>query len=208
MKLKIWQRFLLTVANSLFPSKIYGKENLPDGACVIVSNHFSVVDCVHYLNISKNRPYFLAKKEICEGKFNNKLFTSFGAIPIDRNKPDMKAMLSAMRVLKDGERLVIFPEGTRNKTGTTELQELKGGAGLFAVRTKTPIVPAMILKKSKLFRKTKILVGKPFELSEFYDKKLTDQDISVMDGIIRDKMIAEQNKLKELVAKKHAGSKK
>ncbi len=202
MKLKLWQKPLVGLANLIYPCKFYGKENLPKGRAVIVSNHFSVADCVHYLNVSKDRPYFLAKKEICKSKFSNWLFTSFGAIPIDRSKPDMKAMLSAMRVLKDGEKLVIFPEGTRNKTGTTELQDIKGGAGVFAVRAKCPIVPAMLLSKPRPFKKTKIMVGEPFVLTEFFDKKLNDEDIIKMDKIVREKMILQQNRLKEMVAKK------
>ncbi len=208
MKLKFWQKTLLAIANFLYPSKFYGKENLPEGGAIIVSNHFSVFEVFQYLNISKERPYFLAKKEVCEGKFFNKLFTSFGAIPIDRSKPDMKAMISAMRVLKDEQRLVIFPEGTRNKTGTNELQELKSGASIFAVKTKKPIVPAMLLSKPKIFRKTKIIVGKPFELSEFYDKKFTEDDVKIMDGIVREKMICEQERLKEMVSNKNARCKK
>ncbi len=208
MRLKLWQRFLLTIANSLYPCKFYGKDNLPEGGAVIVSNHFSAFEAFQYLNISKRRPFFLAKKEICNSKFKNWLFTSYGAIPIDRNKPDMKAMLNAMRVLKEGEKLVIFPEGTRNKSGTNDLQEIKGGACVFAVRTKTPIVPAMLLKKPTFLRKTKIIIGKPFELDQFYNKKLTDEDIVEMDKIVRDKMIAEHEKLKEMVSKKNANSKK
>lgn len=202
MKLKFWQKSLLCIANIIFPSKIYGKENIPDGKVVIVSNHFSVVDPVQYLNIGKDRPYYLAKKEIAKNKFSSWLFRSFGAIPIDRDKPDMKAMLGAIRVLKDNQKLLIFPEGTRNKTGTSDLQPLKGGAGVFSTMTKAPIVPCMILKKTRAFRKTKIIIGKPFELCEFYDKKLSDEDILAMDVIISEKMIAEHEKLKRICSKK------
>ncbi len=202
MKFKFWQKALLLIANRIYPCKFFGKENLPAGGAVIVSNHFSVFEVLHYTNISKEKSFFLSKKEVCKSKISNKFFTSFGAIPIDRSKPDMKAMLSAMRVLKEDEKLIVFPEGTRNKTGTTELQEIKGGAGVFAVRTKKPIVPAMLLRKPRIFRKTKIIIGKPFELTEFYDKKITEEDISAMDKIIREKMIAEQKKLRELVSKK------
>ena len=100
----------------------------------------------------------------------------------------MRALMNAMKVLKEGKKLVIFPEGTRNKTGE-ELQELKSGAGLIAVRTKTPVVPVMFLKHPKIFRRSYMIVGKPFELKEFYDKKLTKEDYETIDNIIREKMI-------------------
>lgn len=199
MKLKFWQKTLSVIANALYPCKIYGKVNLKDGNGVIVSNHFSIIDCVHYLNLNKEKPYFLAKKEACNNKFTAWLLGSYGAIPVDREKPDLKAMLSVIKVLKSGEKIVVFVEGTRNKTGTNELQEIKAGAGLFAVKVKCPIYPVMMLNKPKIFRRTKIIIGKPFELSDFYDKKLFEEDYRIMDDIIKEKMISEQEKLKKII---------
>ena len=89
----------------------------------------------------------------------------------------------------------------RNKTGE-ELQELKGGAGVFAVKTKSPVVPVMFLKKPRIFRRTFYIVGKPFELDEFYDKKLVKEDYDKIDSIIRDKMLKTREKLKEYRRKK------
>jgi len=202
MKLTFLQKIPLGLANFLFPFKFYGKENLNDGKAVVVSNHFSAIDCVHYLNLSKDRPYFLAKKELFEKKFLNWLFTKYGGLPIDRDNPDLKAMLNAMKVLKNGEKLVIFPEGTRNKTGTNELQKIKGGAIIFAVKSKAPIIPVMMLNKPRLFVRTKIMIGKPFELSEFYDKKLTEEDYLEMENIVREKMLEQQNYLMQKFEKK------
>ena len=82
------------------------------------------------------------------------------------------------------------------------MQELKGGAGVFAVKTKSPVVPVMFYKKAKIFRRTYLIVGEPFELSEYYDKKLTKEDYEEIDEIIRKKMLETREKLKELRAKK------
>ena len=60
----------------------------------------------------------------------------------------------------------------------------------------------MFLSKPKIFRKTKLIVGEPFELTEFYDKKLTSEDIQQIDDIIKEKMIEQREKLKKLVSKK------
>ena len=98
--------------------------------------------------------------------------------------------------------MLLFPEGTRNKTGTTELQELKEGSAIFAVRAKRPIVPIMIYKKARLFQRNKLIIGKPFEFTDFYDKKNTNDDYQIMSKIIYDKMRAEQKNLFELVDKK------
>ena len=211
MKLKFWQKSLRFIANRIYPCKIYGKENLTEGSAVIVSNHFSMIDCVHYLNlkVGKDTPYFLAKKELFKKKFVNKLLSGYGGLPIDRYNPDMKAMLTCLKVLKNGEKLVIYVEGTRNKTGTDDLQDIKGGAGVFATRAKCPIIPVMLLRKPRIFRRTKIIVGKPFELAEYYGKKLSSEDIEKIDLIIKEKMIEEHETLKKMVNKnKNADNKK
>ena len=204
MKINFWRRCLLCVAHAFFPCKIYGKENLIEGSAVIASNHFSIIDCLHQtkLKVGKDTPYFLAKKQLFEKKFTNWLLKGYGGIAIDRDNPDMKAMLTCLKILKSGDKLLIYVEGTRNKSGTTELQEIKGGAGVFAVKAKCPIIPVMLLNKPKIFRKTKIIVGKPFYLEEFYDKKINDESILEMDEIIKNKMIEQQQILKEKVLSK------
>ena len=114
----------------------------------------------------------------------------------------MKSLVAAIRVLKDGHKLTIFPEGTRNKTGTNELQPIKGGTVTFAVKAKCPIVPMMLLNKARPFRRTKLIVGKPFSLEEFYSKKLTPEVIEEMDKIVSEKMKEQQAILFELTKKK------
>lgn len=196
-------RFILRSWNIFYPVKIYGKENIPEGNCVIVCNHFRAIDCGFVADVyNKKDIKFLAKKELFKNKFIGKIIKSFGAIPIDRENPDMKSVLEAMKILKSGGKLVIFPEGTRNVSGSTELQELKGGTAIFALKTKSPIVPVMMLDKAKCCKKTHIIVGKPFELSDYYGKKTSEEDLKVIDGIIREKMIAEQVKLREIVESK------
>ena len=85
-------------------------------------------------------------------------------------------MMKAMKVLKDEHKLVVYPEGTRNKTGSNEIQDIKAGAALFSVKTQKPIVPVITYQKPKMFRKTYMYVGEPFEFKEYYGKKLTQTD--------------------------------
>lgn len=196
-------KFLLRIPifffSLFYPMKVYGKENIPSGGAVLVCNHFRAIDCgfikrIYYKNIK-----FLAKKEVFKNKIIGKIAKAYGGIPIDRENPDMKSLLEAIKEIKKGHKLCIFPEGTRNISGTDELQEIKGGSAVFSVKAKCPIVPIMMLKKSKIFRKTKIIIGKPFELEEYYGKKLTEQDIAEMDKIVREKMIEQQDILKNII---------
>lgn len=185
-----------------YPCTVHGKENIPkDGAAVLVCNHFRAIDCGFVARAYNKDVYFLAKKELFKNKLLSKIVRSYGGIPIDREKPDLKSMLFASKVLKEGHKLVIFPEGTRNKT-SEELQEIKGGSAVFAVKAKCPVVPMMLNGKSNIFRRTHLIVGKPFELVDFYDKKITQEETEKMDNHIREKMLEQANILKDLLNSK------
>lgn len=185
-----------------YPCKIIGKENIPKGGAVLVCNHFRAIDCGFIALAYSKDIKFLAKNELFKNKLVGKVLKSYGGIPIDRDNPDMKSMLSCIRYVKDGHKLCVFPEGTRNKTGTTELQSIKGGSAVFAVKAKSPIIPMMLSRKAKIFRKTHLIIGKPIDLEEYYGKKLNNEDIEKLDEILRDKMLEEQARLEKLTKKK------
>ena len=195
-------RIPLFFFNLAYPYKIYNKHNFPKGSAVVVCNHFRAIDCCFIADIYNKDIYFLAKKELFNNKLLGSLIKTMGAIPVDRDKADVKSMMLSLKALKNGHKLTVFPEGTRNKTNTNELQPLKGGSMFFAVKAKSPIVPVMLSRKAKIFRKTHIIVGEPFELSEFYDKKLTDEDFKTMEKVVYDKMVEQQNLLNEILNKK------
>ncbi len=182
--------------------KIFNKENMPEGSALVVCNHFSAIDPVFILNICSKDIYFLSKNEVANDTFTGKMLIKAGAIPVDRKNPSMESMLKCIRTLKEGKKLVLFPEGTRNKMGTNELQELKEGAGVFAVKTKTKIVPIIIEKKPRFLRRTNVVVGEPFELSAYYGVKVDDTVTEDMNADIREHMLKVQASLPELVGKK------
>ena len=200
--MKLISKFAFGLYSLMYPFKILGTENIPDDSCVVVCNHFSIVDCMFLYKLCNANCKTLCKKEIMQNKLFKTIVTDFGALPIDRESPNINEMLACLKTLKENKKLCIFPEGTRNKSKTNKLQEIKAGSGIFAVKAKKPILPVMILKKSKIFRKNYLLVGKPFELTEFYNKKLSNEDLTKMDSIIKDKMNAVHLELENLLKKK------
>lgn len=196
-----FQRFLDHVVMSFYRLKIFGKENVPDGGAVIVCNHFRALDCGVVAKIYGKDIGFLAKNELFKNKLLAKLIKWLGGIPVDRENPAPSSMIKALKILKNGGKLAIFPEGTRNKTGTNELQPIKSGSGFFAVKAKVPIVPVMMERKLRFLRRNYVIVGKPFYLEEFYDKKLSEEDVSKIDNIVFEKMkeqlVELENKIKE-----------
>lgn len=172
----------------LFPAKLIGKENIPKGSCIIASNHTSNTDSVLLIVNTWEKKFFLAKKEL----FKNKLFGWFikhmGAIKIDRQSSDVGAIKKSLKVLKEGKKLVIFPEGTRTNNENMELGQVKHGVSMFAIKAKVPIVPMFINRKPKLFRRTKIYFGEPFTLEEFYAQKLDNENLENASQVVAKKM--------------------
>ena len=188
----------------IYPCKIYGKENLKKGKAVLTMNHTSNLDAVNIVLGTFEKKYFLAKKEL----FKNKLFGAFikamGGIKIDRQSADVGAIKNALKVLKNNKKLIIFPEGTRNKSDNVELGEVKSGAAMLAIKAKAPIIPVWVYNRPHAFRMTKILIGKPYELDEFYGAKITEEVLDKASEIVSQKL----NQLKQQAEEKFSKKRK
>lgn len=180
-----------------YPTKFIDKHNIPKGACIIVSNHTSNMDVVNLATHTWEKKYYLAKKELFKSKAVGGVLKGWGAIPIDRQGNDLTAIKESLKVLKNGKKLVIFPEGTRNNNENMELGEVKQGAAMLAIKAKVPVVPMFVLKKPKVWRRNKVFVGQPFELNDFYGKKLSAEEMEKASKIIEDKI----NQLREFALK-------
>lgn len=176
------------IVRLLFPFKSINKKDACTGACVIVSNHLSNCDAFIVGMQYKGKNYVLGKKESFSPKIVAWFLKTVGGIPIDRDNPSPATLLQCVKLLKSGEKLLIFPEGTRNKTDQP-LLPLKGGAALLAIKSKVPVQTVFIQGKSRLFRRNYVKVGKPFELSEFYGQKLTAEALQKADDIIKEKLL-------------------
>ena len=183
-------RILLWIPLSiLHPTYIYGRKNRPKGKAILCSNHRSNWDIVNYLLHTKEKVVILAKKELAKNKFFGFILKHLGAIFIDREGNDINAIKECMKALKAGKKLFIFPEGTRLKDESAVLGEVKSGLALIAIKTKTPIVPMWVVSKPKAFRKSKIIIGEPYELSDFYGKKLDEVTLEEANKVVREKML-------------------
>lgn len=172
----------------LYPTKMIGKKNLQKGSAILVSNHTSNLDPVMFAAHMKEHNYYLAKKELFSTKFKAWVIKGIGGISIDRQSNDLGAIKASLKVLKEGRKLVIFPEGTRHHTQTMEFGEIKGGATMLAIKAKVPIIPIYINRQPKMFRKTIITIGEPFELDEFYGQRLDSENLDKAGEILLSKM--------------------
>ena len=162
------------------PFRFYGNWKVKDGACIYICNHYGLMDIVYPACTTWEGLHYMAKKEVEKMPVVNLLFRKFKGISVNRDGNDVRALLDCFKCLKNGEKICIFPEGTRNKIGV-ELQPFRHGAAAIAIKAKTPIVPIMIYEKPRYFKMTHVLVGDPVELTEYYDRKLTEADYNEAD---------------------------
>lgn len=137
---------------------VIGREKVPDGGCVLVANHTQWADPV-LVGTALGNQYPLvamAKKELFQIKLLGPLISALGAFPVDRGTADIGAIKTSLKAVKEGKKLLIFPEGgTKHKAG----DEAKVGAAMIAARTGAPIVPIYISENKKFHSKVYVVFG-------------------------------------------------
>jgi glycerol-3-phosphate dehydrogenase (NAD(P)+) len=119
-----------------------GRENIPDGPVILAANHRSFLD-PFVVGICIRRPvYFVAKSELFENRLLGWFLNCLGAFPVRRGESDEDMMTTALALLERGEAVVIFPEGTRRRTGP--LGSPRRGVGRLALESGAPVVPIAI----------------------------------------------------------------
>lgn len=167
---------LIWLFMSIFhPWKGVGTENIPEGAVLICGNHTSLGDPIYVVCAMgrKRQTHVMAKEELLSLPVIGWMLRKAGIFGVKRGQADVAAVKEAMRVLRNGERLMMFPEGTRVKEG--EASQVHTGAALFATRTHVPILPVYISPKKRMFKKTSVVFGKPY-YPTFEGAKATSED--------------------------------
>ena len=134
-----------------------------DGPVILACNHVSYFD-PGGLGVGVTRPVtYLAKKELFALPLLGPLIVGLGAYSLDREAGGVAAVRAALRALKDGRCIGIFPEGGRNRDGTAQD---KGGAALLAALSGAPVVPAAITgtRDPKRFRQIRVVYGEPLRI--------------------------------------------
>lgn len=173
--------------------KVIGKENIPEeGKLVIMANHISYLDPPIVGCVMLNRQiHFMAKEELFKYPVFGYLLKKIGQFPVKRGKPDRTALKKAFEILKKGEILGVFPEGTTQGKGG-KLRLAKSGAVMIPIKTKSPILPVGIKFNG---RKLGVSIGKTFTLDQYYGKKMSREERKEAGKIIMNKISDEVKKL-------------
>ena len=178
----------------LFPVRAVGQENIPEGAVVICPNHTAWNDpfCVVFSFGWKFPMRAMAKAEIIRWPIVGPILAWAGVIGVERGSADIKAVKAVLKHLKEGSKLLIFPEGTRVHEG--ENVDAKAGAALFATRTNTPLLPVYIQPGKRLFRRTTVVIGEAY-MPVYAGRKPTSDELQA----IADDLMVRVQALKEKV---------
>lgn len=192
--------FFWVLFHTLWPLKIKGAQYVPrTGSALLVSNHLSMID-PFVVGFAANRPVnFMAKEELFRTPVVGFLIRKLGAFPVDRSRRDPASMRVALTVLKEGELLGMFPEGTRSTTG--EMLEFQTGAARLASRTQALLIPVAVintdhgLPPGKFIRPARISIvfGEPIELTELSEKPRDEETLNRALELIKDKIEALHN---------------
>lgn len=175
------------VVGLIWVKRVEGLENIPKtGSCIIAANHSSYFDFISLIAVLPRRVYFLAGEVFFKKWWWYPLVKSTSQIMVDRknsNKEDVYKKVFS--ILRSGNVLGIFPEGTRSADG--KIGKTFTGVAKFAIESKCPVVPIGIKgayeimsrhdKRPKFKKIIEIKIGKPIYFEKYYEK---DNDETIL----------------------------
>ncbi|MGB3368096.1 MAG: lysophospholipid acyltransferase family protein [Acidaminobacteraceae bacterium] len=192
--IKVIVKFLM---KSFFQLKyrvsLSGLSKLPkDSGYIMCANHINLQDPLVLGIVLPFNIRYMAKKELFENPILARFLTFAGGFPVDRDGNDLGAIKKSLKILKSKEALLIFAEGTRNRTG--EPLMAKPGVAMMAIKAKVPVIPVTIDSSYKLFSKVNIVLHDPVTFEEFYGEKLSATEYQsltqgIVDGIYTDAIL-------------------
>jgi 1-acyl-sn-glycerol-3-phosphate acyltransferase len=168
------------VLRGLYRLKATGLENLPpDGGFVLAANHTSSFDPWPLGIPLYPRRFlrFMAKSELFWPPLGW-LIKGSGAFKVRRGEGDLRAMETAEQLVRDGQVVVMFPEGTRRTKGLRKKHEARAhtGAARIALAAGAPLVPAAITGTDRLarFKKIRVVFGVPLDIDDLRDRPVKE----------------------------------
>lgn len=172
----------------LFDARVEGEEHVPaTGPLVVAANHRSFLDPPLLGTWFPRMIHFMAKEELFKIPVLGFLINEVHAFPVSREEADIASIRRALRILKEGGVVGIFPEGTRNVTGEAKA---KGGAVLLGALSHCPVVPVGLVRTPLAVRRWRgshvvVRIGKPM-MFQGSARKATKAEIEAWTGQLSD----------------------
>ena len=176
-------RILLSLFyKTFYKVTIVNKEKIENAKGVVISgNHLSNHDPLLFPAFFEKNIRFIAKEELFKIVFVKQALEATGAIPIKRGTFDRTA-INNIKLLKEGEVIGIFPEGTRSHSKDLDLGQSHNGASFIATRAKTKIIPFAIIpnKNFRIFSSINIVIGDEIDAASLKEEGKTHDEITAI----------------------------
>lgn len=181
---------ILTYCRIVYRVKIIGKENIPqEGTLLFCGNHRTYLDPPLIIVTAGRYMRFLAKEELRKNPLFAFLGFLYDGIYVKRDSKDIASLKTALKTLKDGKCVGLFPEGTRNGLEKND-GKIKNGAAYMALKTNAKVIPIGIVGPAKPFSKNAIIYGKPLDFSEYAARMKEDKSVEdQVSEIIKEEII-------------------
>jgi len=186
---------LLATFKILFRYKIEGRHNIPkQGPVILAANHMSYLDPIMVAFAAGARPVnFMAKAELLKIPVFGGILKGLNTFPVKRGFADKGAISYALKVLSNGEVLLIFPEGTRYRDG--KLGKALPGFAVLALKTGTPVVPLGIIGTDKVLpdgnrlprpKKLRVNIGEPIYVNKVAASERKEKEAELTAKIMKE----------------------
>jgi 1-acyl-sn-glycerol-3-phosphate acyltransferase len=118
----------------------------------------------------------MAKEELFKVPILKSILPQVNAFPVKRGMSDREAFRTVLKLLRGGEVVGMFPEGTRSKTG--ELGKGLAGAGFFALKGDADVMPCAIIGPYKPLRSLRVVYGKPIKMAPYRERKASAEEVT------------------------------
>lgn len=173
----IGKALVKTTLTPLYRFEVIGAENFPkEGGILLCANHINALDPPVVGMTAPRTVHFMAKEELFKLPILGPILPKVNAFPVKRGMSDREALRTALKILKSGEVVGLFPEGTRSTDGV--LKKGLSGAGFFALRGNADVMPCAIIGPYKRFKKVKVVYGKPLLMEPFRERKATVDEVT------------------------------
>ena len=178
--------------------RVIGAERWRSGPLLVIGNHRSNLDPFAVgVACPRHALTFMAKVELFRNSLLRFILPRWGVYPLIRQSNDVRGVRFLMRAIKENDAVVLFPEGTRSRTG--QVGPFNSAFVRIAVREQVPILLVAIKNTNKALPSgskfprprvgVKVIVDGPIELNEYYDRKLTGDDADTIAESLRQRII-------------------
>jgi len=181
---RVCYRIARVILGIIYSFDVQGRRNIPEGAVMICANHSSIID-PFFMAIAFGidcHIHIVAKAELYKVPVLSAVIRKLGTIRVDRSIQDMNSIRETLSYLKKGEKVAIFPEGTRRPVENAVAA--KSGAVKVAEFARVPIIPIYIPRKKTWFSKIHLVIGEPYLIEKRSEKRTPEEYLRLADSLM------------------------